>query len=156
MHLKLALILVLSLPVSQVYGDGFGSMVAEKDSLFKRIQCSRQSTTPAGDSLGSLWCCYNRTEDVKIWINEQVSSRNTVKNVKLMVVNYHGSNMDITGHIWGGIIAENYGGANADKIKSAFKECPTEHKFIDELTVLVKCSKGMKADEHMILVTSTQ
>lgn len=154
MHLKLALILVLSFFASQVYGDGFGSIVAEKDDLLKRIQCSRQSTTPAGDGLGSLWGCYNRTEDVKLWINEQVSNRNTVKNVKLMVVNYHGSKMDITGRIWGGIIAENYGGSNADKIKSVFKECAAEQKFADKLTVLVTCTKGPKADEHMIVVTS--
>jgi hypothetical protein len=71
-----------------------------------------------------------------------------------MVVNYHGSKMDITGRIWGNIVAENYGGSDADKIISSFNECPIKQKFTDKLTVLVTCTKGPKADEHMILVTS--
>lgn len=154
MHLKLVFILLLLLISSQIYGDGFGSIVAEKDRLLKRMQCSSQITTPAADGLGSLWGCYNRTEDVRLWINGQVSNDNAVKDVKLMVVNYHGSKMSITGHTWGGIIAGNYGGSNADKIKSVFRECPIEQKFIDKLTVLVTCTKGLKADDHMIVVTS--
>jgi hypothetical protein len=56
--------------------------------------------------------------------------------------------------IWGNIIAENYGGTDAEKIKSAFHKCPAKKRFTGEYIVLVECMKGSHANEHMILVSS--
>jgi hypothetical protein len=153
MYLKTTIIFILSFLSAQVYAD-LGSLVEERERILKRIKCPKQSNISVGNKLGPLWGCYNRAEDTKLWINGQTSYRNDVESVKLMVINYHGSLMSIVGRIWGNIIAENYGGSHADKIKSTFYKCPVKKRFSGEYTVLVACLKGSTADEHMILVTS--
>lgn len=150
---KHILILLTFLPLSIAFAGSFGNVSVEKAKLLDRIQCARESTTPPSDGFGALWGCYNREENVKLWINSKTSGPEHVKNVKFMVVNWHGKKMDITGRIWSGIISEEYGGANAQEIKNTFQSCPTNQRFTNgSLNVLVKCTKGPNADEHMILV----
>ena len=61
--------------------------------------------------------------------------------------------MDITGRNWSKIVAEEYGGSKADLIKSSFQKCPVEETFqAGPLEILVKCDKGPKADEHLLIV----
>ena len=133
--------------------ENIGTIKSEKQKLLQRIHCARQSNIPAGDGLGSLWGCYNLTEDVKLWINGQAENPSGVSNIKLAVVNYHGSKMDITGKIWAGIISEEYGGVQAEPIKTAFQKCPVKQNIkVNGLEILVKCSKGPKADEHLLIV----
>lgn len=130
-----------------------GSVSAEKAKLLNRIQCGRESNTPPSDGFGALWGCYNRKEDVKLWINSKTSDQEHMKNLKFVVVNWHGKKMDISGRIWGGIISEEYGGANAEAMKNIFQSCPINQSFTNgNLNILVKCTKGSRADEHMILV----
>lgn len=153
-YLKLVTVLVAAFICGNAVAQSFGSVSAEKTKLLKRIQCARDSTTPPSDGFGALWGCYNREEDVKLWINSKSSNREAMKNLKFVVVNWHGKKMDITGRIWSGIVAEEYGGSHAEEIKKAFQSCPVNQSFNNgQLDVLVKCSKGPRADEHMILVT---
>lgn len=136
-----------------VLAEGLGTINAEKTKLLKRIQCSRESTIPAGDGMGSLWGCYSNNEQVKLWINGEPGTPAAIRNIKLAAVNYHGSKMDVVGRIWSRILAEEYGGDHAESLKSAFQQCP-----VDQATEFpgyefhVRCTKGPKADEHTFLI----
>jgi hypothetical protein len=134
--------------------ESIGTIADEKARLLKRIQCATESKTAAGDGLGSLWGCYNGNQQVKLWINGKPSNPTQIRNLKLAVVNYHGSKMDITGKIWAGILADEYGGAQAEPIKAHFQECPSQQmREVDGLAISILCTKGPKADEHVLIVS---
>jgi hypothetical protein len=138
---------------SFVYAESLGTIGEEKSKLLKSIQCSRESNTLPSDGLGSLWGCYNINEQVKLWINGQAQSTSAIRNIKLAVVNFHGSKMDITGKIWAGIVAEEYGGSKAEYVKELFQQCPVKKTVeVNGLELFIKCSKGKKADEHILIV----
>lgn len=134
--------------------ESIGTVAGEKARLLKRIQCATEAETPAGDGLGSLWGCYNNNEQVKLWINGEANNTSGTRNIKLAVVNYHGSKMDITGRIWAGILADEYGGVQAELIKSQFQECPSQQtRQVGGLEISIRCTQGPKADEHILIVS---
>lgn len=153
MKLRYFFVLLGVLSCKTAFAESFDSVTVEKAMLLDRIQCARETTTPPSDGFGSLWGCYNREENVKLWINSKSSDPEHMKNIKFVVVNWYSKKMDITGRIWSGIISEEYGGADAEAIKNIFLSCPSNNNFTNgNLNILVKCTKGPRADEHMILV----
>ena len=86
------ILLVLALfltALGQAKAVEVNSIKSVKSDLLKRIQCNRESNTPAGGGLGSLWGCYSQNEEAKLWINGAASGGDTLRNIKFMVVNYH-------------------------------------------------------------------
>ncbi len=149
----LALFALFAVLYSTAHAEPVGTIDAEKSKILKRIQCSRESNTPPGDGLGSLWGCYNGNEQVRLWINGQAESTSAVRSIKLAVVNYHGSKMDITGKIWAGIVAEEYGSPKSESVIQLFQKCPVNQTIeVSGLELFIKCSKGPKADEHILIV----
>jgi len=142
-----------ALTLSNANATEINSIKTVKKTLLKRIQCNRESTTPPSDGLGSLWGCYSQNEEAKLWINGIASEKDAIRNIKFMVVNYHSRKMDITGKIWNNIISEELGGKNSEEMKKVFHNCPSNKTFNStDREIVVKCSKGLKADEHLIIV----
>lgn len=122
-------------------------------ALFKRIQCNRESNTPAGGGLGSLWGCFSQNEEAKLWINGVASGNTRVQSINFSAIKYHSRKIDVTGRIWSGIVAEEFGKDKAPEMKTIFKSCPSNKTFdFSDRETTVKCSKGPKADEHLIIV----
>ena len=146
-------LIILIFSSSFCFSGERGTVFIERERILERIQCNKEMNTPAGDGLGSIWGCYNINEDVRLWINGQSIDTDLVSNIKISVVNWHGSKMDITGQIWSKIIAEEYAKSKADLIKHYFQKCPVEKTYKSgSLEILVKCQKGPKADEHLLIV----
>lgn len=143
---------LLSGPYATAPAAELGSIAHEKSKLQERIQCHQQTNTPASDGLGFLWGCYNQNETVKLWINGESASPQDVRDIKLAIVNYHGKRMDITGRIWARILSEEYTDQHVATIKKALEQCPTKQTYnAGNVTALVKCEKGRKADEHLLI-----
>lgn len=147
------LALLLSGPYAAAPAAELGAIAQEKSKLQERIRCHQQTNTPASDGLGSLWGCYNQNETVKLWINGDSANPQEVRNIKLAIVNYHGKRMDVTGRIWARILSEEYAEQHTAIIKEALKRCPTKQTYnTGNVTALVKCEKGRKADEHLLIL----
>lgn len=133
--------------------NAIGPLETEKTKLLKSIQCSRQSSIPPSDGLGSLWSCYNINEEVKLWINGQADNVNEIRNIKLSAIQWHGKKLDVTGKIWAKILLEEYSQDEIDVIMNSFQSCPMNKTYNSEnFKISVKCTNGPKADEHILLI----
>lgn len=147
-----ALVAMLSAIAAHAF-SGFATVMEEKQKLSKRIPCHRKSFIPPGNKSGCQWGCYSNSENVKLWINSQSFDEHAVKNVKLAATVFQNSKMEPDAKMWSKIIAELYGGSEADKITEAFLSGKSK-QFKGEFIVDVRFYKRPQANDHFIIVTS--
>jgi hypothetical protein len=147
-----ALIAMLGAVTASAF-SGFATVAEEKQKLAKRIPCHRKSFIPPGNKTGSQWGCYSKSENVKVWVNGEPFDKHAVKNIKLAATVFANSKMEPDATMWSKIIAELYGGNDAEKITQAFLSGKSQ-QFKGEFIVDVRFYKRPKANDHFIIVTS--